>query len=109
MKQQAKDKVIKEKEIAPIEITGSQILPPHENLPSNPNLPTHHADMVSFLFSSDGLTLARFFSRTPGFNIEECRVSFSQVLAKRIIDILSTQFNYYPQKSLPETGEKKSG
>jgi hypothetical protein len=102
-----KSKALNEKKIDQFQITGTQKLPPDVNLPTNPNLPTHHSDMVSFLFSNDGSTLARFFSRTPGINVEECRVSFSQSLAKKIVDILSSQFNYYPQKTSQQPEEKK--
>jgi hypothetical protein len=102
-----KSKAINKNKLDQFQIKGSQILPRDENLPTNPNLPTHHSDMVSFLFSNDGSTLARFFSRTPGINVEECRVSFSQSLAKKIVDILSSHFDYYPQKSSQQFEGKK--
>ena len=84
-----------------IQIKGNEPIPQTENLPINPNNPTHHADIINILFSNDGLALISFFSRTPGLNVEECRVSFSQALAKKIVDLLCKQLNYYPQSTSP--------
>jgi hypothetical protein len=103
-----KKKKVESKKLTKIHITGTQIIPPAENLPTNPNIPTHHADMVSFLFGNDGSTLVGFFARTQGINVEECRVSFSKILAEKIVDILSSNLNYYPQKALPEANDEKN-
>ncbi len=94
MKKTNKNKV---KKPTQIQIKGWEIVPGTEGLPINPNIPTHHADIVNILVSGEGLALISFFSRTPGLNVEECRVSFSHVLAKKIVDLLCQQFNYYPQ------------
>ena len=69
-----------------------------EGLNINPNIPTHHADIINVLFSSEGLALISFFSRTPGCNVEECRISFTHALAKRIVDMFCQHLNYYPEK-----------
>ena len=90
-----------------IHIEGSEPVGKLANLNTNPNIPTHHADMIGCLFGTDGSTLISFFARTPGLNVEECRISFSQELAKRIVDIFSSHLNYYPQKSLPAEVKKK--
>jgi len=90
-------------------ITGAQIVPPVDGLPVNPNIPTHHADIANMLITQEGLALIRFFSRTPGMNVEECRVSFSHVLAKKIVDLICLNLNYYPVNPTSQTGNKKEG
>jgi hypothetical protein len=90
-----------------LKVEGSEIIPQIRNFVTNPNIPTHHADMVSCLFGSDGSTLISFFARTPGINVEECRVSFSQVLAKKLVDMISSHLDYYPQKSLTAEVKEK--
>lgn len=92
-----KRKAVEVKKPAQIQIKGYQIIPPTEGLSVNPNNPTHHADIINVLFSNEGLALISFFSRTPGLNVEECRVSFSHALAKKIVDLFCQQLNYYPQ------------
>jgi hypothetical protein len=69
-----------------------------EGLDINPNISTHHADIIHALFSSEGLALISFFSRTPGRNVEECRISFTHALAKRIVDLFCQHLDYYPEK-----------
>ncbi len=96
------------KKPAQIQITGYQTIPPTEGLSVNPNNPTHHADIINVLFSNEGLALISFFSRTPGLNVEECRVSFSHALAKKIVDLLCQHLNYYPQSASPQIETKKS-
>jgi hypothetical protein len=102
-----KIKIDKVKKSAQIQIKGFQIIPPTEGLPVNSNIPTHHADIVNLLFSNDGLALISFFSRTPGLNVEECRVSFSHALAKKIVDLIAQQLDYYPQKLSDQIEKQK--
>ena len=89
-----------------VKISGVTPLPAIESLPSNPNIPTHHADIVNMMMSSDGLALLSFFSRTPGANIEECRISFSHEMAKKIANMVCIQLDYSPQKP-SQKGKKK--
>jgi len=105
MKKKKLDKVNKPTQI---QIRGYQPLPPTEGLSVNPSNPTHHADIINVLFSNDGLALISFFSRTPGLNVEECRVSFSHALAKRIVDLFCQHLNYYPQSSVQEINKQKA-
>jgi len=86
---------------------GLQALPATEGLSFNPNIPTHHADIVSILHSSEGLAMISFFSRTPGLNVEECRVSITNALAKQIIDILCMRLDYYPSKPSEPTKKQQ--
>jgi len=102
-----KGKTVASKRPAQIQIKGWETIRPTEGLPINPNIPTHHADIVNTLFSNDGLTLISFFSRTPGLNVEECRVSFSHALAKKIVDLFCQRLNYYPQSSAHQIEERK--
>ena len=90
-----------------IQIKGIQVIPPTEGLPINSNIPTHHADIINILFSNDGLALISFFSRTPGLNVEECRVSFSHALAKQIVDLFCKHLNYYPQSPAQQIEKQK--
>lgn len=84
--------ILKKTELKPL-----QIAPPIKGLTPNPNLPTHHADIISVLASTDGMALLSFYSRTPGMHVEECRVSFTFTLAKKIIELLSQQINQHTQ------------
>ena len=102
-----KRKATEVKKPTQFQITGEQTIPPIEGFPVNPNLPTHHVDIVNFQFSNDGLTMISFFSRTPGRNVEECRVSFSNTLAKKIVDLVCQHLHYYPQSSAQVMKEKK--
>lgn len=102
-----KEKSTKVEKPIEIQIRGKQPIPPIEDLSVNPNNPTHHADIINLLFSNDGLAMISFFSRTPGLNVEECRVSFSHALAKKIVDLLCEQLNYYPQSASPQIETKK--
>lgn len=102
-----KRKTVESKRPAQIKIKGCEAISPIEGLPINPNIPTHHADIVNTLFSNDGLTLISFFSRTPGLNVEECRVSFSHTLAKKIVDLFCQHLNYYPQGSAQQVKKQK--
>lgn len=106
MKKIKSKKAIKSLEL---KITGNQTIPPTEGLPVNPNIPTHHADIVNMLISNEGLALIRFFSRAPGLNVEECRVSFTHVLAKKIVDLICKNLNYYPEHPTHQTENQKEG
>ena len=90
-----------------IQIKGTETLPSTKDLSINPNNPTHHADIINILVSNNGLALISFFSRAPGQNVEECRVSFTHALAKKIVDLLCKQLNYYPQSASPQIETKK--
>jgi hypothetical protein len=89
-----------------IQIRGLEAVRGVEGLNVNPNIPTHHADMINVLFSSEGLALISFFSRTPGLNVEECRISFTHVLAKKIVDLFCRHLNYYPENPSQQKGRK---
>ncbi|MCG2709369.1 MAG: hypothetical protein L6246_03480 [Thermodesulfovibrionales bacterium] len=104
MKKKKADEV---KKPTQIQIKGYQTIPPTEGLPINSNIPTHHADIINILFSNDGLALISFFSRAPGLNVEECRVSFSHALAKKIVDLVCQHLNYYPQSSAQQIEKQK--
>lgn len=86
------------KNLTQIRIKGTEIVPGNPDIPINSNIPTHHADIVHLLFSVEGQTLISFFSRTPGLNVEECRVSLENGLAKKLVDLICKNFDYYPQK-----------
>jgi hypothetical protein len=102
-----KRKRVESKKPTQILIKGLQAIPPTEGLPINPNIPTHHADIINILFSTDGLALISFLSRTPGLNVEECRVSFSHALAKKIVDLFCQHLNYYPQSPAHQIEKQK--
>ena len=102
-----KRKTVESKKPTQIQIKGWQTIPPTEGLPINPNIPTHHADIVNVMFSKEELTLISFFSRTPGLNVEECRVSFTHALAKKIVDLFCQHLNYYPQSSAQQIEKQK--
>lgn len=78
-------------------ITGIEPLPQIDGLPFNPNNPTHHADIVNVMTTNEGDVLLSFFSRTPGRNIEECRVAFNNSLAKNLVQLINKRFNFFPQ------------
>lgn len=98
----------KDKKPGQIKLTGTQSLPALEDLPVNFNIPTHHADMVNIMISTDGFALIRFFSRVPGLNVEECRVSISHVLAKKLVDLLINSLNQFPQNSKSKKKDNKA-
>ena len=82
-----------------LHVKGTLPFPATENLHVNPNNPTHHADIVNVLYALQGNVLLSFYSRTQGFNVEECRISFNENLARALINILCQQINYYPSKT----------
>ena len=86
----------KVKKTSEMKITGTQTLPVFEGLPVNPNIPTHHADLVNIMIGTDGLALIRFFSRVPGLNVEECRISLSHVLARKLVDLITQNLDRFP-------------
>ena len=102
-----KRKKVESKKPTQIQIKGWQVIPPTEGLPTNSNIPTHHADIINILVSNDGLTLISFFSRTHGLNVEECRVSFSHGLTKKIVDLFCQYLNYYPQSPAYQIEKQK--
>ena len=95
MKKQSKTK---RNTSAKITISGSQTLPAIDGLTFNPNLPTHHADLVNMATNNEAVLLS-FFARTPGFNMEECRVSISHHMAKKLVDLICNQFHYCPPQA----------
>jgi hypothetical protein len=77
-------------------VKGSEILPAEANMPSNPNLQTLFADIVSIITRNDGFSILRFYSRAPGLNIEQCRVALPQQITKALVDVLCQTLAYYP-------------
>lgn len=79
-----------------VSVLGTQVLPPHPDLPVNPNIPTQFANIVNVLSGADEVVLLSFFSRSLGLNVEQCRVTIPNNLAIRLVDLLCDAVKYYP-------------
>lgn len=70
--------------------------------------PTSFTDNIIIGKASDGSILMRFISDIPDLKIENHRTVIREGLAKKLIDILCNQTEYYPQKPKKKTAKPKA-
>jgi len=72
-------------------------MPSIENMPSNVNIATHYSDMMQMITNSEGITTLHFYSRQPGYNIEECRIALPNRVVIEIASVIKQVLGEYQQ------------